>query len=811
MRIFIPLLIFLFSGWHGLFAQATGKIDLKVTDQQQKPIDGALVQLVKAKDSSMTQYSITDQNGLVELAGVVKGTYLIYIAKTGFENYYAPVFTIDSAHLQINLPDAVLKSKSLNEVTVVAKTPMIQHFADKTVLNVQNSPLTAVGNVFDVIQHSPGVQVDQNDNISLMGKPNVQIMIDGRPIAVSGSDLTNILKSMPAESIDKIEFITNPSAKYDASGTAGIINIILKKDKRIGANATVYAGYAQGIYARTNDGFSFNDRTKKFNIFGSYNYSYQGSVNIITFHTNFYNGNQFQSSTAQYEYLKTPSIDNTARLGADFFASNKTTIGFIADVSVSRFMPSESTTTYEYDSLNNEKSYDLTSSNSPSTTYNYALNLNMKHTFDSTGRELLVNADYATYNTLGYQSIATNYFNPDNSEIGGTSYLYGYLPSLLNIYSLKADYDGQLGKKGSLGAGIKTSYVNTDNNLNIYDGQNALAPVDTTQSNHFIYSENINAGYVTYNRTMGAYNLQAGMRAEQTITNGDQVTTGQTFSRNFTQLFPNVSLNDSLSPNNQLGLSISRRVDRPTYNQLNPFSLYINPTFYLVGNPYLLPQNAYLMQLSDAIKSSYFFTLTYTRTQYPITTVIEPYTGKPNIVRQTEENLTSNDNYSFNFTVANQITSWWSTSTSVDAYVSHYVGALANSPLSTDRFLWDANTDNDFTISKQLGFGLGGFYTSGNDLGYLYLKPQEGVRAYIQIKVLKDKGTIKINAYDIFWTNVTNGITSFTGFTESVYVKRDSRTVGASFTYHLGGQSKSSLHSKGGAEDEKNRASKNGG
>jgi hypothetical protein len=782
-----------------------------VNNDKNMPDEGAIVQLVHAKDSTAVKYSISGTDGSVEFANIKNGKYLVYITQLGFENYFSSPFAIDSIHNSVSLPIAVLipQSKNLNEVVIHDKNPVIQIFADKTVVNVQNSPLNAVGTVFDVIQSSPGVQVDQSDNISMQGKQGVLVMIDGRTVPMSGSDLANLLRSMPAESVDKIEFITNPSSKYDANGSAGIINIIMKKDKRIGLNGTVYAGYGQGIYPRTNDGFSFNDRTGKFNIFGSYNYSYRGSVNIINFITNFYNGTQFESSSQQYEYLKTPTITNSGRIGTDFFVSDKTTIGFFADISATQFNPSESTTTHNYDSLNNEQSYDLTSSYSPSTTYNYAGNVNFKHSFDSVGRELLVNLDYATYNTFAYQNITTSFYNVDNSVLTNPSNLYGDLPGMLNIYSFKADYDGQIGHNGTLGAGLKSSYVKTDNSVNIYDGINSEAPVDTTQTNHFIYSENINAGYLMYSFNMHKASLQAGVRAEQTIANGDQVTTGQTFSRNFVQLFPNISINDSLSANNQLGLSITRRIDRPTYEQLNPFSLYINPTFYLNGNPYLIPQSSYIAQLSDGIKQSYFLTLTYTHTQYPISTEIQPYPGRPGIVEQTDENLSSNDNCDLNGTIAKQVTKWWNTSTSAEAYISHYIADISGSPLTTTRFLWSASTENNITLNKEISLEWHGFYSSGYDLGYLLIKSQWGTGGGLQLKVLKNKGTIKLSATDIFWTNVTNGTTYFTGFSEIVNVKRDTRVVNISFTYHFGGTSQSSLKSKGGAEDEKQRVKSN--
>lgn len=793
-------------------AQTGGSVELKVADEQQKPQEGVFAQLVKAKDSTMAQYAITDKTGVIDFTNVPNGKYLVYISQTGFENYYTSIFEVDSLHKKVQLPDAALKSKSLAEVTVIAKTPLIQHYADKTVVNVQESILAAAGSVFDVLQRSPGVSIDQNDNISMQGKSNVMVMIDGRITPMSAGDLANMLRSMPAESVDKIEFITNPGAKYDANGSAGIINIVLKKDKRMGTNTTVYAGYSQGIYPRTNDGFSFNDRTKKFNLFASYNYSYRGGTNQIVMHSNFYNGNNYQDGTLQNEELKAVSVSNTARVGVDFLATDKTTIGFIADGSTSTFNTSTATTTNVYDSVNELTSYNKTTSYSPSTVYNYAGNFNFKHKFDSVGREILVNLDYANYRTVGNQSITTNYYNTDNSVFGNPTQLYGNTPGMLDIYSAKADYDGQLGKNGSLQAGFKSSYVRTDNSVNYYDGPNSSSPVDTTQTNHFIYSENINAGYLTYGRNIRKATVQVGVRAEQTIANGDQVTTGQTFNRNYVQLFPNISINDSLNANNQLGISATRRIDRPTYQQLNPFSLYINPTFYLQGNPYLVPQSAYNFQLSDTYKNNYTLTFTYTHTTDPIQTVIVPIAGREGIIQQTEDNLGSSDNYGLNLMVSTPITPWFTTTTYIEGYFNHFVADISSSPLNATKLLFDCNTDNVFNLSKKMTLDINGYYSSGYDLGYLLIRPQGSLSFGVQDRVMNNRATIKLNVSDILWTEITNGVTSYTGYNEWIYVKRDTRTVGVSFTYHFGGNSSSqSLRSKGGAEEEKQRASGNQG
>jgi len=265
------------------YAKTPAKIDAIVLDDQQKPIDGVFAQLVNAKDSSMVQYNVSGQDGKIEFSDVKQGSYIIYISQAGFENYYSSIIKVDDANSIVSLNNITLQTKSLQQVTVVAKVPVLQHFADKTVFNVQQSILSSGSNVFDILQRSPGVQIDQNDNISLQGKAGVTIMIDGKVIPMSPSDLANMLRGMPSDAIDKIEFITNPSAKYDANGSAGIINIILKKDKRIGTNLTLNLSYGQGIYPKTNEGISFNDRTKSMNLFGSYNYAYRGFNNVVDF------------------------------------------------------------------------------------------------------------------------------------------------------------------------------------------------------------------------------------------------------------------------------------------------------------------------------------------------------------------------------------------------------------------------------------------------------------------------------------------------------------------------------------------------
>ena len=642
----------------------------------------------------------------------------------------------------------------------------------------------------------------------MVGKQGVTVMIDGKITPMSGSDLANYLRGLPSDAVDKIELITNPSAKYDANGTAGIINIILKKDKRVGTNATINVSYGQGVYPKANEGFSFNRRTKNVNLFMNYNYSYSENFHDAPRTRDFYNGNEFTGGYSETDYHTIVTHSNTARLGADFFASKNTTIGFVADGSDRLFIASGDTKANVFDSAHNPLSYNLTNSNTNNNTYNYSGNLNMNHKFDSLGREISVNIDYSDFTTKATQSFGTNYYNLNGDIVSPPYLLYGNIPGQLNIYSFKADYDGQLGKRGMLEAGIKSSYVHTDNNLKFYDGINSSAPIDTNQSNHFIYSENIDAVYVTYSQDMGKANFHVGLRGEQTIAEGDQVTTGQTFPISSFKFFPNIAYNDSISKSSQIGISFTRRLDRPDYEQLNPYRNYVDPSTYQVGNPNLLPQYAYLLQVTETYKRNYSISVNYSRTTGIISQVWIPLQGNEEpVIAETSENLSYNDYIGINASAICKLTKWWTSTDIVDAYYTHYNGNYDNSGLYISKVFWDVSSDNLFILPYKWFIDINGSYSSGWLDGYLSNDPNGNLIIGVQKKVLKNKGVIKLNANDILYTSNFKGSAMFTGYVEHFNIQRDTRFVSISFSYHFGGTSQSrSMHTKGGDEEEKKRA-----
>jgi ferric enterobactin receptor len=551
-------------------------------------VEFATVALHRATDSTVVKTEFSNASGAYQFAAVPAGRYFVSASLVGFSRSQTGPFAIST--FNETLPVLQLKpsgTTQLKEVTVQARKPLFERENDRIVVNVDASPLSAGATSLEILSRSPGVTVDQNDNLALRGKQGVLVLIDGKRVPMSGAELADMLRSLPANSVEKIELITNPPAKYDAAGSAGIIAIKLKKDGRQGTNGSVTASYGYGRYGKLASGLTLNHRHKKLNIFGSYNYNVRNVFTQLTLHRDFYQNNLFTGSSDQDNAGKTRYIANTYRAGLDYTLSKRTLLGVVVngmDMDAKASIPNVTKTFGAEGQL--QSSYQ-SANNRGLRMPNVATNLNLKHSFDSTGkRELTADVDFAHYETHRLQNLATTYIVP----VIAPTVLAGDLNGGLNITSFKADYVHSLPNQARLEGGIKTSWVNSDNDVlftNLIEGQ---AIIDTGKTNHFRYNENITAAYITINKTIKKLSVQAGLRGEQTIAKGVQVIGNNDFKRNYFQLFPSVFLKQTLSKTHDLSVSLSRRIDRPTYNQLNPFRAYIDATTYFSGNPSLFPQ-----------------------------------------------------------------------------------------------------------------------------------------------------------------------------------------------------------------------------
>ncbi|MCO6460246.1 MAG: TonB-dependent receptor [Saprospiraceae bacterium] len=770
------------------------------------PLSDVVVQLLDAGDSSLIKTELSDQLGTFKFSGLEPGKYFIKATLLGYSAYISePIL----ASGDVLLPSIILTKSTvrLDEVVIQYKKPFLEREQGKVIMNVENSINAEGSSVFDLIEKAPGITVSQSDNISYKGKQGIIVQINGKEVRMGGTDLANYLRGLSSSSIEKVEFIANPSSKYDAAGSS-IINIILKKDKRLGTNATITDSYGQGKYPKTNSGISLNHRTRKVNLFASYNYAYRKGFNHLVLDRDFLDADTLTASYVQDNKLIFPIRNHTARAGADFFINSKNTIGIELNGVSNKFKPNGENISDVYDHKNMKSSSFRTSNRSDDTWYNYSGNLNFKHTFDSTGSELTMDIDYAHYGNTTEQNFTTRYYNLENIEYKPAYLLYGDIHGGLDIYSLKSDYSRTLKNQLKLETGIKSSYVIADNNLKFYDLSNTEPIYDFTKSNHFIYKENIIAVYATLSKEFGKWNFQFGLRGENTTVNGEQKVTNATFDTSYIQLFPSGFISYKLNDNNSFELNYSRRINRPSYKQLNPFKFFLDPSTYTEGNPYLKPETTHSLELTHVYRQKLYTTMSWGRTVNNLTDILLPSPNLEKTTVQTIVNLGYLDVYSLAVSYPAKIADWWSLQTDFTAYYAAYNGKIANTTLSNSgRPTMNINLVNNFNLSKTVSADISGFYQSRELHAFDNINPIWQIAAGLQKKLWNNKATVKLNITDIAFSGRMEAVVNFRDYQEHFVVTRDSRVATLSFTYKFGNSNiASGPRRQGGADDVKQRA-----
>jgi hypothetical protein len=447
-------------------------------------------------------------------------------------------------------------------------------------------------------------------------------------------------------------------------------------------------------------------------------------------------------------------------------------------------------------------SYDFVS-DSKDNWYNYSGNAELKHQFDSTGQEITVDLDYAKYWSTNSQSFLATYHNSDGSFMAQDDLLSNQ-KSDLGLYSIKADYTKPLKKEYSFDAGIKSSYVSSDNNIRFYSLLNNSETFDSARSSHFLYSENINAAYVNLKKNYKKFSYQLGLRSEQTIAMGKQIMNSKTFNRSYIQVFPTAYIDYKISEKHNINLSLGRRIDRPAYEQMNPYRSLINATTFSEGNPYLLPQLTYNTELSYSYNNMFFAQFTYSLTDDNITDVLIQ-DSETQTTSQTVVNLNQLNFYSLNLTFSKKLTKWWSTNTSFLTYYGVYSGTIKNNYINQGTPSIYLNTSNSFFIIDGLSAELGFRYNHKALNGITTELTTYNLTAGIQKTVLKKKGTITVNMSDILWSAYPSGITEFDNVREDWVAKRDTRVLNVSFSYKFGKGKSARMRRNTGADDEKGR------
>lgn len=782
-----------------------------VTDNTGAPLEAATIVLLK-DSTTLVKTETSQEKGVFLLESIPSGSYALKVMLGGYETYSKNEIALTN---NVDLGDIKLLSKSqqLKDVTVTVQRPLIQVKPDKLVLNVDNSITSAGLSAMDVLQKAPGVRVDQNDNISLKGKSGVIIWIDGKPSPLSGADLGNVLKSMPSASIDKIEIISNPGARYDAAGNAGIINIITKKGKNKGMNGSTTISYGQGVYPKYGVGANMNYQHKKYNLYASYNFSDRYWFNHLMLDRRFLdaqNQNQQQFRYDQNNYSIFEFKNHIASLGFDYSLSKKTTLGISGNYSQNRFSPKADNASRALGENNELLYYFNTIGRHKNFYYNYSGNAFLKHTFDSNGKTLSIDLDYAAYKSESNQNFITTYTTATGNPIPDY-FMKSDLDGTTEIKSIKADYTSPILAGITLETGFKSSFVLADNQSLYYEKVNDSYELDKKRTNHFIYHENINAGYINTHKEWKKWATQIGLRVENTNANWEQRTTHQNYDTSYTQLFPSIAVQYHLHPMHDIGVTLSRRIERPGYSQLNPFKFFIDKTTYREGYPYLYPASYYSAELSHTYKQRFVTTFSYGINKGSITEVIQPSDSEDSVTVQTNKNLDEMLFIGWSGSYQFQITKWWSNVTNFNAYYARYKGNIAHTPINDGRPTFFVYSNNSFLLPAGFSAECGGWYQARQLYGYMDLLPNWMLNFGVQKLLFDKKATLRINVQDAFWKGYPRATSVYTGYKESFTAERETRTVNIAFTYRFGNNKLSNMRKhRSGAEEEKGRANTNG-
>ena len=769
-----------------------GQIIVSIQNSQQLALENATVELLKAKDSSLVKVALTNKNGEAEFENIAFGDYLIKATLVNYAPPHPVNFTLSSEQLLVPAIVLFAASTELKNITVTSRKPFLQKLSDRIVVNVENSIVSAGSSAMDVLERSPGINVDQNDNISLRGKSGVIIMVDGMPTPMTGSDLTNYLKGLPSSAIERIDIITNPSAKYDASGSSGIIDIRMKKDQRLGANGTFTSGYGQGVYSKANIGSTFNYRNKKVNIFGNYNYAYRIGLNHLLLDRSFYENNIYNGGDLKDNYSKSPVSSHTARLGMDFFPSKKTIVGFVVNGNFNHFTRNNDNSSIVLDPQKLATSTFNSFATNNDNADNVVANINFKHNFDSTGKELTADADYGVYHSTSLTVNATRYYKLDGTSLQPSYILDGDQNSTLSFITAKVDYVHPLGKGSKWEAGAKTSFVSSDNDAKFYDVSGSTPVNDVNKSNHFLYKEYNNAAYINFSTVFKKMEIQFGLRGEQTNINTDQKIGNVKFDSGYFQLFPSAFFNYKLKEDHTIGLSVSRRIDRPGYSQLNPFLFLIDVTTYATGRPALLPQTTWSYELSYTLKNLNFsVSYSHTKNNQNITLarfkeVFPNIPSADNVTVQIPINLESSDYVGLSVSAPIRINKWWNMINNADIFYEKFDGNFSGTVLNNGKPAADIRTNNSFTFKKGWAAELNASLNTGGQYGFMVTDPQWALSTGVQKTILKNKGTLRFNITDIFWTNLPKAVVTYNNYIEKWHAYRETRVANISFTYRFG-------------------------
>ncbi len=744
-------------------AQNLATIKGKIVLPNQSSSEGAVVSLFQLSSGRLLKTNIVDSTGSFTFSTGYRDSLQLSVVFTGYSRYRSAGFLAIN-YEKAMLPKIELTTQSgseLEAVEVVSKAQFVERKIDRTIINPDALIGNAGTNALEVLEKSPGIQVDINGNISLRGKQGVMVFVDDKPTYLAAADLANYLRSLPAGTVANIEIMTNPPAKFDAAGNAGIINIKLKRNRIKGLNGGFSTSYGQGIYARTNNSFNFNYRINKINFFSNFSYNSNTSFQDLYIERYYFQANSTLLSSVfnQNSFIKRSANGLNGKIGFDLYINKKQTLGMV----LNGFGNNTLTTTTNNAQLLNGllQLQGLINANSPShrSLANKSINLNYTYKPNSKGTEISSNADYIVYHTITNQNLLS-INNQPNGDFLSKSNLVSNLPSSIHIYTFKSDYLNPLKNGGRFEAGVKTSIINTSNMANFFDEVSTVLNINYDFSNNFNYKENINAAYVNYHFNKKKFSFQTGMRLENTniegLQYGNPVRNDSTFKRSYQNLFPTFFMLYRIDSTgkHQLGLSMGRRINRPDYQSMNPFTYPMDRFTLYAGNPFLQPSFSQNIELSHTYMGRITTAFEFTYAKDVISETIQQENG---MFYSRPGNFGKQFSYSLSFNGNFNPTKWWSLQLYTEITHNQFKSIIYDQQLNNRGTFWFLGPTNQFIIGKKWSAEFAVTYTSSVVVGQFITIPVWTTRMGFAKKIWANKGSIKFNLNDIFYSNQPGG------------------------------------------------------
>lgn len=790
-------------------AQPRGKIAGRIVGKNEKALQSATVSLLRAADSVAVRQTTAGHEGLYHFEAVADGKYIITVTAVGHRKAFSGPVEIHPGQPLVQVPPISLipVATGLAGVTVTAKRPLIEQKIDRTIVNVDalvsNTGLSAL----EVLEAAPGVSVDKEGSISLKGRQGVMVLVDGRPTQLAGADLVNLLRSMNSSQIDQVEIMTNPPARYDASGTAGLINIKTKKALNKGYNGSASLTYTQGRYPKTNESFNFNYRNEKINWFTSLGHNYNAGFGTLLIRRNIYNSN----ATAVENYFDqrghriSKGNSYNGKMGLDYFVNKKTTVG-VALNGTSGASRSDNTSATGISNASKELERTVLADIDNNNDWKiFGSNLNFRTLLNTKGSELTADLDLIRYRSGNDQFMVNSYFDQGGNPMVKADTLLGHLPQHIKLYGGRVDYIRPLKKGAKFEAGIKSSRVTTDNDAAYDSIQYGRIVRDINRSNHFVYEENIHAAYANLNTPLSKkIGVQLGLRMEHTGAEGRQLTTGEKFTRRYTQLFPTAYFQYKLNEKNTVQLNYGRRIRRPGYQSLNPFIRLIDRYTYTKGNPNLRPQLSDNIEISHSWRNWITTTLNYSYTADIIDDVIEQ---KGEEAYKSPANIASHRQFGLALNANMPVTKWWMSNIAINLFNNRYKGQVSNTPITLEATSFIVNGVQQFKLNKTLTAEINGRYRNGWYEGTIKARPVGFIGAGFSQQLMKNKAMLRLMVRDIFYTQQFRGKSRYGNVDFSFEDIRNTRALSIGFTYRFSKGKKMAppKRTEGSAGEEQNR------